>query len=184
MEKVKARECAICFEQLNNPYIHSGVSAEVCGQSMDYQCIVDSVQKFARCPLCNRNVTMDDFKPNRTLAEVLAEQPEIAVRVVKETSIQIIKETEKAPIAFSPSVEKESKGFSGAMSTIKQLNRQVYNDHVNKDSTKKIRADWGNKLIAIYKSGAWRFYDLKTGGGAFYEGNNFGAGESAATHRV
>ncbi|MCB1110533.1 MAG: hypothetical protein KDK64_06085 [Chlamydiia bacterium] len=161
--------CPICFNRFENPYIHSG-----CGNTIDFACISEAVEKFQRCPVCNENVTMVDFKPNVELRDVLAQTAVEAVRVVKETP----------PLVFAPSVSRGEKGFEGAMATIKRLNGSLYNGHVNKEGTRKIRADWGNQVIAVFKSGKWRFYDLKKGGGALYEGEKFDAGVSALSQRV
>ena len=163
VDAVKSNACPICFHPFNNPQIHSG-----CGNTLDYQCMVDAVTRFGRCPICNANATVADFKPNVVLRDVLEETAEFGVKVVKETV--------SPPLTFAPSVSKGEKGFDGAMTKIEQLNKQIYNDHVNKEGTKKIRADWGKQIIAIYKSGKWRFFNLIKGGGALYEGENFDAG--------
>lgn len=160
---VKSNECPICFNPFNNPQIHNG-----CGNTLDYQCMVDAVVAFGRCPICGINTTVADFRPNVALRDVLEETAELAVTVVETTR--------PPPLTFAPSVVRGEKGFNGAMATIKRLNGQVYKDHINKEGTKKIRADWGNQVIAIYKSGKWRFFNLIEGGGARYEGNNFDAG--------
>jgi len=168
---VKSNECLICFNPFKNPQIHNR-----CGNTLDYQCMVEAVAAFGRCPICNANAALADFKPNVALRDVLGETAELAVRVVETTR--------PSPLTFAPSMVKGEKGFNGAMARIKQLNGQVYKDHINKEGTKKIRADWGNQIIAIDKSGKWRFFNLIKGGGALYEGENFDAGVLALSHRV
>jgi hypothetical protein len=174
---VKSNECPICFNPFNNPQIHSG-----CGNTLDYQCMVDAVVAFGRCPICSANATVADFKPNVALRDVLGDTAELAVRVVETT--RVVEITRPFPMTLAPSVNRGEKGFDRAMSKIKQLNRQVYKDHINKPGTKKVRADWGNQIIAIDKSRKWRFFNLIKGGGALYEGESFDAGVLALAHRV
>ena len=130
--------------------------------------MVDAVVAFGRCPICDVSAVVADFKPNVVLRDVLGDTAELAVKIVKEML--------PTPLFFALSVVRGEKGFEGAMATIKCLNAQVYKDHINKEGTKKIRADWGNQIIAIYKSGKWRFFNLIEGAGARYEGESFDSG--------
>lgn len=166
MSVIRSNECPVCFGSFQNPYIHSS-----CGNTMDYHCVEEALGNFGRCPICNVNASLADFKPNVSLRDVLQE--------TADKGVQIVREITPITLRFSPSVNRGDRGFENGLHQIKKVNRSLYDAHINKESTRKIRADWGHNALAIYKSGKWRFFDLQKGGEALVEEEKFekGAGK-------
>ena len=153
--ELQSLECPICFNQFEEPLIHAG-----CGQTIDRQCIVDAVQKFARCPSCNVEATMEQFKSNVAVRDAMEELQRTIPATVAEKKVEELAPPLPTP-SFSPSVSsRDKKSFSHVMQSIKERDQALYYAHVKKDSTQKLRVDWANGYVAVYKSGNWHFYQL------------------------
>ena len=158
--ELQSWECPICFNQFEDPMIHNE-----CGQTIDRHCIIESIQRHGRCPSCNVEATMEQFRPNVVVRDAIEELQRTLPPLVVEHQ-----EKESAPPiifpSFSPSVSvTEKKGFSSLMTDIKKRDPVLYNAHVKKESTKKLRVDWGNGYVAAFKSGNWHFYKIGQGAG-------------------
>ena len=158
--ELQSWECPICFNQFEEPWIHNG-----CGQTMDRQCIVDVVQKLGRCPGCNIEATMKQFKPNVAVRDAMEELQRTIPATVAEKKVE--EPAPPLPIpSFSPSVSSgDKKSFSHVMNDVKKRDISLYNSHVKKDSTRKLRVDWGNGYVAVFKSNSWHFYKVGNGAG-------------------
>ncbi|QVL56959.1 MAG: hypothetical protein KFB93_06120 [Simkaniaceae bacterium] len=162
MQKVELQswECPICFNQFEDPIIHNG-----CGHTLDRQCALDSIQRYGRCPSCNLDATMEQFKPNVAIREAVEELQKM-VPILMQGEIKVAEPSAPKP-SFSPSVTiNESRSFLLALDSIKKKDRALHDTHVKKESTRKLRVDWGNGYIAVFKSGNWHFYKIGNGAGS------------------
>ncbi|MDJ0651792.1 MAG: hypothetical protein QNJ27_02115 [Simkaniaceae bacterium] len=149
MQKIelKSFECAICFNQFKDPWIH-----DACGRTMDQQCILNSIQQLGRCPSCNLEATMEQFKPNVRLRDAMEELQRLIPPSVAE-----IKAEKPAPPPPTPSfslsvsaADKES--FSRSMEALEARDTALCHSHIGKD-TKELRVDWANGYVGVFKSG-------------------------------
>lgn len=152
---IRALECPICFEEMVDPVIHNE-----CGNTFDRECALDSVRRYGRCPSCQQNATQENFKPNVALRDSIQEMQDRAVHGVK-ASVKV----EMVPIKtdFAPTVEKNEKAFERVSRDLKAKDKELYQEHIDKTSTRKLRVDWGNGYVAVYKSGNWHFYKIGKG---------------------
>ena len=157
ISKIRSWECPICFDPIENPMIHSE-----CGNTMDYQCAVDSVQKYGRCPSCNVNATIEQFKPNVALRDGMEELQKNVPKLLQ-GEVTALPPPSPQP-SFAPSVSRrDKKAFCRVKDRIKKEDQALFNAHVKKDSTRKLQVDWGNRYVAVFKSGNWHFYKIGNG---------------------